>query len=385
MFVLYDVVSMLVIEAAYQSRSPHGRQEVDLSRTPASLPYTISFQAVAGYMCQTRHGFNTQRRVTRFPLDQPLQAYLCGTAQGQPPNVSPLAAALPPTQPYSRTAHHYVPQTAPPTTSVSGTYRGSSMSNSRGVPSVTAGGPQFVTHPPPASATGGVPQSLTHPPPASATGGVPLSRTHPPLASATGGVPQSWTHPPPASATEDMSQSIFAAATQPPPASSTAAGQDGEGCSLSTHSKQEETALASAPQWTQFLGSNVPPLDPSMATYVSTVQKLSADEDEVGWWQGAPAAQSCIPLSVLWLPPQPCPVCLCRLSEPSDYQTADLGLDLVQMLKCSHRLHRLCFQQYLSSQTSRNGPVSQGGEGNGAGLEGRGGGGCRWGGRESHF
>ena len=369
MFVLYDVVSMLVIEAAYQSRSPHGRQEVDLSRTPANLPYTISFQAVGGYMCQTRHGFNTQRRVTRFPLDQPLQAYLCGTAQGQPPNVSPLAAALPPTQPYSRTAHHYVPQAAPPTTSVSGTYRGSSMSNSRGVPSVAASGPQSLTHPPPASATGGLPQSLTHPPSASATGGVPLSRTH----------------PPPASATEDMSQSIFAAATQPPPASSTAAGQDEEGCSLSTHSKREETGLASAPQWTQFLGSNVPPLDPSMATYVLTVQKLSADEDEVGWRQDAPAAQSRIPLSVLWLPPQPCPVCLCKLSEPSDYQTADLGLDLVQMLKCSHRLHRLCFQQYLSSQTSRNGPVSQGGEGNGAGLEGRGGGGCGWGGRESHF
>ena len=328
MFVLYDVVSMLVIEEAYQSRSPHGGQEVDLSHTAANLPYTISFQAVGGYMRQTRHGFNTQRRVRRFPLDQPLQTYLCGAAQGQPPNVSPLAAALPSTQLYSRTAHHYVPQATPTTTSVSGAYQGSSMSNS------TSGGPQFVTHPPPTSATGGGPQSLTHPPLGSATGGVPQSLTHPPSTSATGGVPQSLTHPPstsatgggpqslthpplasatgggpqslthpppasatggapqslthppPASAAEDVYQSIFAAANQPHHNSSTAAGQDGEGYSISTHSKREETGLASAPQWTLFVGPNLPPLDPSVASYVSTVQKLSADKDEVGWLAG---------------------------------------------------------------------------------------------------
>ena len=280
MFVLYDVVSMLVIEAAYQSRNPHGGQEVDLSHTAANLPYTISFQAVGGYMRQTRHGFNTQRRVRRFPLDQPLQTYLCGAAQGQPPNVSPLAAALPSTQLYSRTAHHYVPQATPTTTSVSGAYQGSSMSNS------TSGGPQFVTHPPSTSATGGVPQSLTYPPSTSATGGVPQSLTHPPLASATGGVPQSLTYPPLASATEDVYQSIFAAANQPHHNSSTAAGQDGEGCSISTHSKREETGLASTPQWTLLVSPNLPPLDPSVASYVSTVQKLSADEDEVGWLAG---------------------------------------------------------------------------------------------------
>ena len=61
-------------------------------------------------------------------------------------------------------------------------------------------------------------------------------------------------------------------------------------------------------------------------------------------------------------PPQPCPVCLCKLSEASDYQSEDLGLDLVKLLKCSHRLHRLCFQHYFASQTSRDSPVSLGGE-----------------------
>ena len=88
------------------------------------------------------------------------------------------------------------------------------------------------------------------------------------------------------------------------------------------------------------------------------------------------AAGSCSLLTTACpVPPsaQPCPVCLCKLSEASDYQTVDLGLDLVQMLKCSHRLHRLCFQQYLQSQTSS--PVSWVGGELGEGLKGNVGGG----------
>ena len=51
------------------------------------------------------------------------------------------------------------------------------------------------------------------------------------------------------------------------------------------------------------------------------------------------------------LVPQPCPVCLCKLSEDSDYSTPGSGLDVVQM-KCAHMLHRTCFEQYLKSSTT---------------------------------
>ena len=295
-FVLYDFVSMLVIEEAYQSRSVHGGQAVDLSSTPANLPYTISFQPMGGYMFQTRHGFNTQRRVQRLPLDQPLQACLFGTAQGQPSEVSPLATALGPVHPHLRTAHHYAPLPTPPATSVGGAYHGSSASNSMGggayhgssVSNSTGGGAYHGSsasnstgggayHGSSASnsmgggayhgssvsnSTGG---GAYHGSSASNSTGGGACSLGSSLLSTTGGGPQS----------------VFEAAAQPPLANSEVTWQDnGEGSS-SAHCEQEVLGLANPPQRILYAGPRVPPLDPAMASYVSTVRELTADEDEV--------------------------------------------------------------------------------------------------------
>ena len=338
MFVLYDFVSMLVIEEAYQSRSVHGGQAVDLSRTPANLPYTISFQPMGGYMFQTRHGFNTQRRVQRLPLDQPLQACLFGTAQGQPSEVSPLAAALGPVHPHLRTAHHYAPLPTPPATSVGGAYHGNSASNSMGggayhgssasnsmgggayhgssVSNSTGGGAYHGSsasnsmgggayhgssvsnstgggayHGSSASnSTGGGAyhgSSASNSMGGGAYHGSSVSNStgggayHGSSASNSTGGGACSLGSSLLSTTGGGPQSVFEAAAQPPLANSEVTWQDnGEGSS-SAHCEQEVLGLANPPQRILYAGPRVPPLDPAMASYVSTVRELTADEDEV--------------------------------------------------------------------------------------------------------
>ena len=59
-FVLYDIQSSVDIELAFMS----GNLIVDLSKCTSRLPYTIDFSR----MEQTRHGYNTRRRIQRCPL-----------------------------------------------------------------------------------------------------------------------------------------------------------------------------------------------------------------------------------------------------------------------------------------------------------------------------
>ena len=59
-FVLYDIESSVDIEVAYAS----GSASVDLSKCPSRLPYTIDFRR----MEQTRHAYNTRRKIQRRPL-----------------------------------------------------------------------------------------------------------------------------------------------------------------------------------------------------------------------------------------------------------------------------------------------------------------------------
>ena len=67
-YVPYDITASADIEQAFMSNQP----TVDLSVTPARIPYTIDFVS----MHQTRHGYNTRRRVRRVPLTQPLVTFL---------------------------------------------------------------------------------------------------------------------------------------------------------------------------------------------------------------------------------------------------------------------------------------------------------------------
>lgn len=69
-FNIYNITAMIEIEEAYCLKQP----SVDLSVMPSQLPYTIDFNT----MYQTRHGFNTRRKIRRTPLLKPLQSYLAG-------------------------------------------------------------------------------------------------------------------------------------------------------------------------------------------------------------------------------------------------------------------------------------------------------------------
>lgn len=65
---IYNIIAMMEIEEAYTQKQP----SVDLSVKPSQLPYTIDFTT----MCQTRHHFNTKRKIRRTELRIPLQSYL---------------------------------------------------------------------------------------------------------------------------------------------------------------------------------------------------------------------------------------------------------------------------------------------------------------------
>ena len=69
-FVLYDIQSSVDIELAFAS----GHKSVDLSKCPNRLPYTIDFHR----MEQTRHSYNTRRRIQRcsLPAGYSLQSLL---------------------------------------------------------------------------------------------------------------------------------------------------------------------------------------------------------------------------------------------------------------------------------------------------------------------
>lgn len=67
-FNIYNVTAIIEIEEAYQLKQP----TVDLSVKPSGLPYTIDF--TTSY--QTRHHFNTRRKIRRTQLSKPLQSYL---------------------------------------------------------------------------------------------------------------------------------------------------------------------------------------------------------------------------------------------------------------------------------------------------------------------
>lgn len=65
---IYNIVAMIEIEEAYSSK----QLSVDLSVKPSQLPYTIDFTT----MYQTRHYFDTKRKIRRTALHKPLQSYL---------------------------------------------------------------------------------------------------------------------------------------------------------------------------------------------------------------------------------------------------------------------------------------------------------------------
>jgi len=70
---IYNIVAMVEIEEAYSCK----QLSVDLSVKPSQLPYTIDFTT----MYQTRHYFDTKRKIRRTPLSKPLQSYLnCDTS-----------------------------------------------------------------------------------------------------------------------------------------------------------------------------------------------------------------------------------------------------------------------------------------------------------------
>ena len=69
-FNIYTITAMIEIEEAYSLKQP----SVDLSVKPSQLPYTIDFTA----MYQTRHYYNTRRKIKRTQLSKPLQSYLAG-------------------------------------------------------------------------------------------------------------------------------------------------------------------------------------------------------------------------------------------------------------------------------------------------------------------
>lgn len=67
-FNIYTITAIIEIEEAYILKQP----SVDLSVKPSRLPYTIDFTT----MYQTRHHFNTMRKIRRTSLPKPLQSYL---------------------------------------------------------------------------------------------------------------------------------------------------------------------------------------------------------------------------------------------------------------------------------------------------------------------
>lgn len=67
-FNIYSMIAMIEIEEAYNLK----QSSVDLSVKPSRLPYTIDFTT----MYQTRHHFDTKRRIRRTTLPTPLQSYL---------------------------------------------------------------------------------------------------------------------------------------------------------------------------------------------------------------------------------------------------------------------------------------------------------------------
>ena len=67
-FNIYSVTAIMEIEEAYNLK----QHFVDLSVKPSQLPYTIDFTA----MNQTRHYYNTKRKIKRTTLPKPLQSYL---------------------------------------------------------------------------------------------------------------------------------------------------------------------------------------------------------------------------------------------------------------------------------------------------------------------
>ena len=69
-FNIYNITAMIEIEEAYGLK----QRSIDLSVMPSQLPYTIDFTT----MYQTRHGFNTRRKIRRIQLPKPLQSYLAG-------------------------------------------------------------------------------------------------------------------------------------------------------------------------------------------------------------------------------------------------------------------------------------------------------------------
>ena len=67
-FNIYNVKAIIEIEEAFQLKQP----TVDLSVKPSRLPYTIDFTT----LYQTRHHYNTRRKIRRTQLSKPLQSYL---------------------------------------------------------------------------------------------------------------------------------------------------------------------------------------------------------------------------------------------------------------------------------------------------------------------
>ena len=65
---IYNITAMFEIEEAYTLK----HRIVDLSVKPSRLPYTIDFTS----MYQTRHYFNTRRKIRRIQLSSSLQSYL---------------------------------------------------------------------------------------------------------------------------------------------------------------------------------------------------------------------------------------------------------------------------------------------------------------------
>ena len=65
---IYNITAIIEIEEAYNLK----HHSVDLSVKPSRLPYTIDFTS----MYQTRHYFNTKRKIRRIHLPNSLQSYL---------------------------------------------------------------------------------------------------------------------------------------------------------------------------------------------------------------------------------------------------------------------------------------------------------------------
>ena len=95
----YDIAATVDIETAYLN----SHTSVDLSTTPANIPYTIDFTLSQ----QTRHHYNTRRQIKRIPLPKPLLSYLVP----QQPSFS-LAAPAPAAIPSPHSANYLSPVTS---------------------------------------------------------------------------------------------------------------------------------------------------------------------------------------------------------------------------------------------------------------------------------